>query len=141
MPIARLLVIAIGLSLLVPFAYCVGQKIMLWSVASTATATVIALKRGVSSNSHYPSEPLLFPVVRFVTAEGQSLTVTSPSASIPQPYHVGQQVRVRYHPDHPQQVELTDFFSQWGAILITALFALLGGAALRAVFSRKTSSG
>jgi len=53
---------------------------------------------------------------------------------------VGQRVLVRYHPHHPQQVELTDFFSQWGAILITALFALLGWVVLRAAFSRKTNS-
>lgn len=140
MSIARLLVIAIGLSLLVPFAYCVGQKIRLWSVANTATATVVALERVVSSHSHYSHEPLLSPVVQFVTAQGQSIRATSPSASIPPVYHVGQRVLVRYHPDHPQQMELTDFFSQWGAILITSLFALLGWAVLRAALSRKVKS-
>lgn len=128
----RVLVVALGIALIGLFAYCLGQKLLRLTPMQTAEATVVALKPMGNSTDHYPRKPPLFPVVRFRTAQGQSVTVTGPTGSRPAAYQIGQQVQLSYNPADPQQVELPDFFSQWGAILITSLFALLGWRLVRA---------
>ena len=117
---------------MVPFAYCLEQKLVQLNTMHTAEATVVAMEPGANSVDHRRYKRLLYPVVHFLTAQGQSMTVTCPTATNPPTYHVGQQVQLSYYPADPQQVELPDFFSQWGAVLITALFAMLGWRTVRA---------
>jgi len=134
MSAARLFFIGLGLALLAPFAYCLTTKLWFWSQASTAPATVVALEIKGAADLR-SRKPTLFPVVRFVTAQGQHLTATAPTGTNPPAYEAGQRVSIRYLPDNPQQVEMPDFFSRWGGILISAVFGLLGWAILRAAWA------
>ena len=136
MPVARLFVIGLGLALLAPVAYCLATKLWFWSQAHTAPATVVALE-GAGAPDSRSRKQMRYPVVRFVTAQGQQVTAMAPSGTSPPAYEVGQQVRVRYSPGAPQQVELPDFFSRFGSIGISALFGLLGYAILRAALRFK----
>nr|WP_281386035.1 DUF3592 domain-containing protein [Nocardioides luti] len=53
-------------------------------------------------------ETLYFPVVSFTTAEGRAVTAECLTGVPAPPPPVGQQVAVRYDPQHPERVEVLD---------------------------------
>jgi hypothetical protein len=64
-----------------------------------------------------------FPVVRFTTANGASVSAVSKSTRFG--YWAGQKVRIDYDPDDPSQMEIHSWWSHWAALGLLALFALL----------------
>ena len=127
----RLLFAALGAALIGLFCYCLGSRLLFLRTAQPATATVVRLE---AHDDDSDGGTCYFPVARFTTAAGQPVTATSPAGTGTPAYTVGEQVHIRYDPARPQRVELPDFFSQWGAILISAFFALCGWGLLRAVW-------
>ena len=110
----------IGAILLVLAGWMAAKKRAFVCGSVTAPGDVVALV-----NVWDGREVSHFPKVLFRTDAGIEMTFQSEMGSNPPARRVGEKVRVRYRPDHPQSAEIDTFFSLWGAAL---LFGLLGGA-------------
>jgi hypothetical protein len=64
-------------------------------------------------------------VFRFMTAAGESVTVTSDIASSPPGFIEGQPVRVLYDPANPSDAKIHSFFQTWGDFLIPAWVGII----------------
>jgi hypothetical protein len=107
-----------------------------WTVSSTRTwiahaievpGSVIEMVRmRDSDNTGY----LFAPVVRFKTAEGNTVEFESGLRSNPPAYRTGQAVSVLYDPDEPRSAAIRGFFSLWLMPLILgfigSIFLIVG---------------
>jgi hypothetical protein len=103
--------------LVIAIASASGTRTFL-AEASPARGTVTALVRGRSSSSNSYA-----PVVRFVTADGETIEFKSNTFSDPPAYAVGQHVDVLYRPLAPSNAMVDDFLSLWASPL---MFGALG---------------
>jgi hypothetical protein len=108
----------------------------IWTVSSTRTwiahaievpGSVIEMVRvRDSDNTGY----LFAPVVRFKTAEGNTVEFESGLRSNPPAYRTGQAVSVLYDPDEPRSAAIRGFFSLWLMPLILgfigSIFLIVG---------------
>ena len=117
----------IGLGFVAASFYIVSQKISFWYSARTATATVVAFE---DQSGEDDDSELLHPVARFRTTQGESVRVIGPAGTMLPTFQLGQQLTLHYDPAQPRQVEFPDFLSRWGAILLSAVIALMGAGAL-----------
>ncbi len=76
------------------------------TVVDTTTAWVDPSGSGPIDNT---GAWLRFPVVRYQTANGQTVTFRSRTGTQPSPYHVGQQVPVLYNPADPRDARINTF--------------------------------
>jgi len=116
-------------------AAAVGIGCLIWSVISLfrissflrrCTETrgeVVRLER--SSGSGRFADYDCAPVFRFLTAAGESVTVTSDIASSPPGFTEGQPVRVLYDPANPSEAKIHSFFQTWGDFLIPAWVGII----------------
>ena len=92
----------------------------------TAQGTVEELIRSRSSDS-----VSYYPLVQFITSDGQQVEFQTNSGSNPPLYDQGERVSVLYEPSSPQAAKIDGFFSLWGGALIVGgiglVFALIGG--------------
>jgi len=84
------------------------------ATASHATGTVVDTTTAwVDPDGRDPSDTtgawLRFPVVRYQTASGQTVTFRSRTGTQPSPYKVGQQVPVLYNPADPRDARIDTF--------------------------------
>ena len=82
----------------------------------------------------------LYPTFQFTTRDGRVMTFTSPAGSTAQPYADGEQVRIAYDPQRPDDARLLSFLTLWIAptLLCAAGILLSGGALLvRAALARQ----
>jgi len=82
----------------------------------------------------------LYPTFQFATHDGRVITFTSSAGSTAQPYADGEQVRIAYDPQQPEDARLLSFLTLWVAptLLCAAGLLLAGGAALvRAALTRQ----
>lgn len=97
--------------------------------ATRAEGTVIELVRSRSDDSI-----VYYPVVVFVSQEGEEIEFTSLSGSNPPSYSKGQTVEILYLPTQPQKAEINSPFSQWGIVTIFgglgSLFSTIGACIL-----------
>ena len=130
----------IGLSLLAAAAYVLGQKVLFWYQAEVVTASVVGHRMESSDSENGYSTLVKHPVLAFTAPGGQVIEVLGPGGSAVPDYKVGEQVRLQFNPNKPNQVELPDFFSRWGALLLFAVLALMGTLTLWvvAVFDRSS---
>lgn len=117
----------IGLGFLAVSFYILSQKISFWYTAQPATATVVAFEAQTGEDDY---SELLHPVVRFNTAQGDSVRVIGPAGTMLPTFQLGQQLPLRYNPAYPRQVEFPDFLSRWGSILISAVLSGMGAIVL-----------
>jgi hypothetical protein len=70
------------------------------------------------------------PLVEFTTQAGQQITYDTGICSDPPDYKQGQQVKVYYDPQKPQDAQLPGLWGQYGAVIILFLigvpFSLIG---------------
>ena len=78
--------------------------------ATHADGTVIDLVRHARSNSN-----AVAPVVRFATADGETIEFCSDTASDPPSYTRGERVGVLYRPLSPREARVDDFESLWAS--------------------------
>ena len=123
----------IGLAFLAVSFYVLSQKIYFRYTAQTATATVVDFEADAGGDD---DSELPFPVVDFSTAQGELVRVSGPAGSILPTYQLGHQLKLRYNPAHPRQVEFPDFLSRWGAVLLGAVLGGMGTVASRVGLSR-----
>jgi Protein of unknown function (DUF3592) len=92
-----------------------------------ASGTVVDLRsRSPSGDPAY--RKVFAPVVSFTTRDGESISFTSSLWQRPNPYAVGQEVRVRYLPRDPASADIDAATTSWfvpGALLLMALVTLL----------------
>ena len=82
----------------------------------------------------------LYPTFQFTTSGGRVITFTSSSGSTAQPYADGEQVRIAYDPQRPEDARLLSFLTLWIAptLLCAAGLLLAAGAVLvRAALTRQ----
>jgi hypothetical protein len=96
--------------------------------AIKAPGTIVALVASKSSDGTTTYRP----IVQFKRPNGQTVSFESSTGSNPARYSQGQRVEVFYRPTAPQDAEINDFFSLWGAPAIcgalgAAFFAFGGG--------------
>lgn len=96
--------------------------------ALRATGVVQSLKK-----ERMKSSTVYFPVIRFTTASGATVTATSQSSKS-SGYPIGQPIKVLYDPDEPENLEIDAFWSRWLVVIAATFVALLcfaiGAAAL-----------
>ena len=89
--------------------------------ARRAQGVVEALKR----EKYVRRGVLFFPVVRFTTESGVTVSSRSDTGRDERAYRVGQAVGVLYDPDKPSQMRIDSFSSRWIGVIIPAFFALV----------------
>jgi len=98
------------------------------SKALRATGIVQSLKA-----ERMKTSTVYFPVVRFTTASGATVTATSRSSKS-SGYPIGQPIKVIYDPGDPENLEIDAFWSRWLFVIVAVFAALLcfaiGAAAL-----------
>lgn len=90
--------------------------------AARASGTVVDLEYSRSSDGG-----AYYPVIRFVTAAGESVTFRSHVGSSPPSHQVGETLEVLYDPAAPQGARTAGFFALYLGSFITGLFALIFG--------------
>ena len=111
----------VGIGLLVGALIAVQHTRSFLADAVSAPGTVQDLVARSSTDSDGHSSTTFAPVVRFTTAQGESVTFFSSTSSYPPAYRVGESVEVLYRADDPGQARIHDWFSLWG------LATILGG--------------
>lgn len=114
----------VGIGLLVLAFFLARNSHALVAEGRHASGTVIELARNVSSRDGRRSTTYR-PVVRYVTASGETIEFTSSSGSNPPSYHPGETVEVLYRADNPYRARINGFFSLWGAAAICGFIGLL----------------
>lgn len=84
--------------------------------------------------SRAPKTNAGFPVVRFTTLKGTTITATSRATRTG--YRLGQEVSILYDPDDPSHVEIEAWWARWAGTAGLAFFAAVCiGAAVAAVLA------
>ena len=115
-------VTAIGLGLTGWGAYLVQFHVDLLQRGETSTGVVVALERGSSASSS--GRVALFPVVKFDTVSGQSITFRHRTGSNPPAFAKGDEVPVIYNPGRPERALIAEGFRNWllpGLLLVVGL--------------------
>ncbi|GAB3508905.1 hypothetical protein GCM10027341_45320 [Spirosoma knui] len=97
------------------FSYQKTRKWLVNSIRTTGEVIDYAYKESVDSfdrddNRYYTVH---YPIVRYQTQMGQSVSFTSSVGSSKPSHAIGQQVGVRYVADDPQGAEIDEFMSIW----------------------------
>jgi hypothetical protein len=98
----------------------------------SAQGTVVGAEKRISSTGIGTWAPTFVPNtlyharVRFPTREGRMVVFTSALGSPDSEFELGRPVRVRYHPDHPEQAQV-DTPLAW---VVPAALGFLGGLGL-----------
>ncbi len=112
--------LAIGVGMLIVAAVMLVRTVWFVAEAEHATGTVVDLFRDSDSDGTVSN----YPVVRFVTADGETIEfVSSTSSSFPVSESPGDRVEVLYDPDDPYGAQLSGVFHVW---LPPAIFAIIG---------------
>jgi hypothetical protein len=115
------------------FAYVLQRRFL--SGAVRAPGVVEALKE-----ERLQRTAMYFPVIRFTTADGSSMSVESHTTQ--RGIRVGQTVHILYDPRNPTNVEIDAFWSHWAVVTVASFFALiLLGMGIAAFIAAHASGG
>lgn len=114
----------VGLVLALVAAWVATREQAFIRTAARATGTVVEL--GLDRDSD--GSAAYYPIVRFVTASGDTVTFQSRTGSRPPSYEVGERVEVLYEAAAPQRARMSGFFSLHIGSFVTGLLALIFGA-------------
>jgi len=115
-----------------PFCYAVGALAVVWAVlayrsqrrflsrALRASGLVVGL-----NESQGKGGTVYFPVVRYTTAAGATLTTTSKDSKSKRRYPIGRAIPVLYDPDQPDKAEIDEFSSRWSMVAAALIIALI----------------
>jgi len=84
--------------------------IAFYAGSSVAVGRIVEVEARADSDGH----TFYCPTFTFSTASGETQTVNSSDGGAESDYRVGNNVRVRYRPEHPTEARLDEFFSLWG---------------------------
>jgi hypothetical protein len=127
--VASIGVLLLGVGFVVAGAHDLVDNLRPVSAASRRAEGVVIRVRSETRGTGAEQRTSYYPVVRFPTARERAIVFTSNSGGS---YQVGDAVKVRYDPNHPDRARLDSLGDRvWGAI--TAIAVLLG--ALGAMFA------
>jgi hypothetical protein len=84
---------------------------------------IVGFKTKTSTSTNLGG-PLFAPVVEFITHDGQPVRVASSTYNRPNPYSIGQTVRVRYVPGDARSAELDAEARGWWVIVVVGVLLL-----------------
>lgn len=117
----------VGLILLAVGAYLYFREVTFLKGAQQVTGRVTNLYFSENTDNNGGA---YCPSVEFTTKAGQTVSYDSNVCSDPPAYQVGQQVKIYYDPQKPQDAQLTGLWGQYAAVLILFLigvpFSLIG---------------
>jgi hypothetical protein len=115
-----------------PLFYALGVLAVVWAVlayrserrflrkARRVEGVVVGLNQRAASMS-----TIYFPVVRYTTAAGATLTTSSRDSKSKRSYPIGRAVPVLYDPDQPDRAEIDEFSAHWGIVTMAVIIALI----------------
>ncbi|KTC76883.1 DUF3592 domain-containing protein [Legionella brunensis] len=86
---------------------------------------IISFVTKTSQNNVNRAETLHYPLIRFQTKEGQSITFTGQFGFYLHKYEVGDSIPVLYHPHAPNHAIVGKFIAIWLRFIIVFIAALL----------------
>ncbi len=89
------------------------------SVVTTGTVVDLVLEDSISDDSG----PVYYPVVSFITDDGETVEFKASYGSNPPRHSRGEKIKVRYDPYDPYGARLDSFFALWG---IPVIFGVIG---------------
>jgi hypothetical protein len=131
--VASIAVLLLGVGLVVVGVHDLVDNLRPPSAASRRADGVVIRVESVTTGSGSERRTTYHPVVRFLTAREQVIVFTS---NVDSSYSVGDSVKVRYDPNHPDRARLDSLGARvWGAIgavvlLLGALGGMFGGGVL-----------
>jgi Protein of unknown function (DUF3592) len=93
--------------------------------AVTTEGEIVAFKESRSSSQTDSLTTLVAPVVTFTPQGGSPIRFTSDTALHPNPYSIGQKVRVRYLPNDPAKADLEAVTSSWLALVVLVVLGVV----------------
>jgi Protein of unknown function (DUF3592) len=109
--------LAIGVVLLIVGAVVLVLTVRFVAEAEHATGTVVDLSRRSDSDGTVS----YYPVVRFVTANGEAIEFVSSTGSSPASESPGDRVEVLYDPDDPKGAQLSGILHVWLPPIVLAI--------------------
>lgn len=98
------------------------QNSLQGTVAGQGRIVSCQMQEVTNENNHSVSY-VCQPMVHFTTTSGQEIEFVSSFSS--DSFHAGDQVPVQYHPNHPQDAQISSFLSLWLLPLIFSGFGVL----------------
>lgn len=92
--------------------------------AVPSVGTVVKLRLEDSDEDEDVTRMVYYPIVEFMTANGEKYQSKGSIGSYPASYQVGDSLSVLYHPDNPHRFEINSFWSLWFSSIV---LMLLGG--------------
>jgi hypothetical protein len=121
--VVSIAVLLLGVGLVVVGVHDLMDNLRPPSAASRRADGVVVRVKSVTSGSGAERHTSYHPVVRFLTAHERVIVFTS---NVDSGYSVGDPVKVRYDPNHPDRARLDSLWDRvWGVVLAVVL--LLGG--------------
>lgn len=120
--VGKFVILPIGLAMLAAAVYF-GWDTRAWLARSVeAQGSVIEMVRVRDSDTGSLS---FAPLVRFITADGNTIEFQSTVQSNPPGYRAGQNVTVLYDPAKPNSAALSGLFSIWGVPVILGIIGVV----------------
>lgn len=106
-----------------------AQTVAFVQNASRANGTVVAVVP-VTKIENNQEKTLFYPVIEFVTEDGETIRYQDSTGSNPPRHKVGDQVQVLYDPQNPKHAQEESFLSLWlpstALLSMGGLFVLFG---------------
>lgn len=110
----------IGSLLLVGAGFAAANSYSFKNSAIKVAGTVFELERQRSDDSF-----VYYPLVRFITSQGELVEFRSDVGSNPSAYHRGETVQLLYPADKPEHARINSFLSLWGLSAFLGAFGLI----------------
>jgi len=104
------------------FFYIDGKSFKKETVTARGLVVDELISNASTTSGHLTSTH--YPIVRFGTADGDTVVFKGHLGSYPPKYFKGQAVTVRYRPENPQKARIND---DTGLLILTAIFSGMGG--------------
>jgi hypothetical protein len=109
-----------GLAFLISGLVWGGRRVALYRNGLPAQGRVVAIEQGEVADEEESPRPAYYPVVEFITSDGQAHRFRGSTGSSSPEFGIGSEVGVRYNPNEPEQAQLIKFSHFWlGPLLLT----------------------
>jgi len=119
-------------ALIAPVCLTLGVLAVVWAVLAFRSQRRFLGKAALRAKGvvqsltaeHLERTTFYFPVIRFTTAAGVTVTATS-KTSKSRGYPIGKTITVLYDPNDPKNLEIDTFWSRWVMVIAAIFFAVV----------------
>ena len=119
-------------ALIAPVCLTLGVLAVVWAVLAFRSQRRFLGKAALRAKGvvqsltaeHLERTTFYFPVIRFTTAAGVTVTATS-KTSKSRGYPIGKTITVLYDPNDPKNLEIDTFWSRWVVVTAAIFFAVV----------------